>query len=83
MTADQIEGLVKGCVRTEYSLTLEDLLQRRLGLLPVGYPGKDVRHILVAQMATLLGWAESRRAKELSEADLAITASPANRVSKK
>lgn len=83
MTTDQIEGLVKGCVRTEYSLTLEDLLQRRLGLLPVDYPSEDVRHILVAHLATLLGWADSRRTKELSEADLAIAASPASRVSKK
>lgn len=82
MTADEIENLVSGCVHTEYALTLEDLLQRRLGLLPADYPGEEVRHILVSQMAAILGWAESRTARELSEADLAIAASPASRVSR-
>ena len=82
MTADQIQGLVKGCARNEYALTLEDLLQRRLGLLPVDYPGEDIRHALVAKMATLLDWDESRRAKELSEADLAVAAGPASVVSR-
>jgi len=82
MTGDQIQGLVKGCVRNEYALTLEDLLQRRLGLLPVDYPGEDIRHALVAKIATLLGWDEPRREKELSAADLAVAASPASVVSR-
>ena len=80
MTQREFENFVKNCVQNEYALTLEDLLQRRLGLLPADYPGEAIRHALVDHMAILLGWPSVRRMKELSEADQLITATPARRV---
>jgi len=76
MTDDEIRNMVSHCVRQEYAQTLEDLLQRRLGLLPCDYPNEQMRRSLAQEMATQLGWDESRLAKELELAESLVAEGP-------
>ncbi len=76
MGSDEVRKLVLHCVHNEYAGTLEDLLQRRLGLLPFDYPGEQLRRSLAEQMAILLGWDQARTTRELQQADSLIAAGP-------
>jgi glycerol-3-phosphate dehydrogenase len=76
MTGDEIRDIVSHCVRREYAQTLEDLLQRRLGLLPCDYPDEQLCRSLAQEMAAQLGWDESRVAKEVKHAESLVAKDP-------
>jgi glycerol-3-phosphate dehydrogenase len=78
MENDDVRELVRHCVHHEYALTLEDLLQRRLGLLPFDYPGEQLRRSLAEHMARLLDWDDARTTQELRQADSVQTEDPLN-----
>lgn len=78
MESDDVRELVRHCVHHEYALTLEDLLQRRLGLLPFDYPGEQLRRSLAEHMARLLSWDDSRTTQELRHAESVHTQDPLN-----
>lgn len=78
MESDDVRDLVRHCVHHEYALTLEDLLQRRLGLLPFDYPGEPLRRRLAEHMARLLSWDDSRTTQELRHAESVQTEDPLN-----
>jgi glycerol-3-phosphate dehydrogenase len=79
MRTEKIRELVSYCVHREHAQTLEDLLQRRLGLLPFEYPDEDVRRILAHQLAEQLGWDNAKMLQELEHADSAVERSLARR----
>jgi len=82
MTGDELRDLVQHCVRKEHALTLEDLLQRRIGLLPVEYPVEEIRRDVADQMAILFAWTKRRTAQELADANLLVTANPASKAAR-
>lgn len=64
MTRTDLDSLVRYCVQIERAMTMEDLLQRRLGFLPFEYPSDQVLSKLADSMSSLLDWSDKRLLRE-------------------
>jgi glycerol-3-phosphate dehydrogenase len=72
MEIGQLRDLIRHCVRKEFAVSLEDLLQRRIGLLAINYPDNPVRDRLATLMGEELAWTQDRVSKELDHATKAV-----------
>lgn len=57
---------IEYAIREEMAMTLDDLIFRRTGLGTIGHPGSAVLSSCAGRMASVLGWSEDERQRQLA-----------------